>query len=715
MNTPAAERTPVSAVTREAEPTTLVAGWRRRLQLAALLRALLAGLGAGALALATSRPLLVGTSVAEQGGRVAAGSALSGGGIAMLVAGFVALAVAGSQWWRSAVRSLSTERAALWLEEQAPRLRFALVSALGDDVSPAVRPALARAIHAVPWEQAARRAFWRSLRAPALVAFGGVAAAVLVPVGLGAARSSVARDRPGAGAPGAPTPLGSVTLTLQPPTYTGLSTAREVDPALVRAYPGSRALMTGRGPVVSTHAVLDSAPLAVREAPGGWQAGFTTGASRALVRLQRDGGDARLLALEPLVDSAPSVALRAPARDTILRVPRGTMPLAADIQDDLGIASASFEYIVSSGEGERFTFKSGTLGALPAETGRRGTLHAVLSLEGLQLAPGDVVHLRAVGRDRNNVSGPGIGSSESRTIRIARADEYDSVAVDQAPPPEVDESVLSQRMLINMTEALVKRARSIAKSDVTVESRRIGRDQARLRKQVSDIIFARLGDGAEGEGHDHDESESPASGSLTPEALLKAAEKATEINGHPTDFAGDETPVVAINRPMLEAFNAMWEAGRALDGGEPKRALPPMYAALAAIQRARTAERLYLRGAPPRVVVDLARIRMQGKDKGTPDLRRPRAPLDPFHREALRRFAAALTTLEQTPTAGVDSLIVLRLAVADRRPAAATALEGAITELRASRDATALLLLVRRALDDDIVSVDTLSRWGSVR
>ena len=41
------------------------------------------------------------------------------------------------------------------------------------------------------------------------------------------------------------------------------------------------------------------------------------------------------------------------------------------------------------------------------------------------------------------------------------------------------------------------------------------------------------------------------------------------------------TPVVAINRPLLEAYNAMWDAGRELGSGEPKRALPAMYAALA--------------------------------------------------------------------------------------------------------------------------------------
>ena len=691
------------------ELATQVAGWRRRLQLAAIARAALVGLGAGAVALAASRPLLVG---AGSSGSSDPAGALSGGAVALAMASLVALAVGATQWWRSAARALSIERAALWLEEQAPSLRFALVSAVGDDVSPHARSALIGAVRGVPWEAAARQAFWRTLRIPAVVALAGLVAARVVPAGVGAARASLDRARASRAAATSPVLLGRITLALQPPPYTALAAVRAEDPALVRAYPGSRATLMGSGPVAATHATIDSAVLAVDTSSNGWRATFTTGEARALVRLHRDGGDTKLLALEPMVDSAPRVALRSPARDTILRLPHGTIPLAADVEDDLGLAAASFEYIVSSGEGERFTFKSGSLGTLPAGSGRRAALRAALTLDALQLAPGDVVHVRAVARDRNNVSGPGVGSSETRTIRIARTDEYDSVAVDQAPPPDVDKSVLSQRMLINMTEALLRRARTIAPAELSAESRRIGRDQGRLRKQVSDIIFARLGDG--GDGHDHDEPDPLTDGPLTPEALLKAAEKATEISGAPTDFEGDETPVVAINRPMLEAFNAMWEAGRALDGAEPKRALPPMYRALAAIQRARAAERLYLRGAPPRVIVDLARVRMQGKDKGNPNTRQPRAALDPLRGAVLQRFANALGVLEHVPAAGVDSLIVLRLAVAERRPIAAGALERAITEIRASRDATAALLAARRALDDDFVAADSLGRWGSV-
>ena len=121
------------------------------------------------------------------------------------------------------------------------------------------------------------------------------------------------------------------------------------------------------------------------------------------------------------------------------------------------LTTASFEYIVSSGEGESFTFKSGTLGGRQVDTRRTLRLAASLGLDALGLKPGDMVHLRAVARDGNTVSGPGLGASETRVLRVARAGEYDSIAVEGAPPPEADKSLISQRMLIILTEALDKR------------------------------------------------------------------------------------------------------------------------------------------------------------------------------------------------------------------------------------------------------------------
>jgi len=80
-------------------------------------------------------------------------------------------------------------------------------------------------------------------------------------------------------------------------------------------------------------------------------------------------------------------------------------------------------------------------------------VNAALRLDTLDLKPGDIVHLRAVARDANPASDAEAGSSETRTLRVYRRGESDSVEIEALPPPEVGKSELSQRMLIMMTRS----------------------------------------------------------------------------------------------------------------------------------------------------------------------------------------------------------------------------------------------------------------------
>jgi len=185
-------------------------------------------------------------------------------------------------------------------------------------------------------------------------------------------------------------------------------------------------------------------------------------------------------------------------------------------------------------------------------------------------------------------------------------------------------------------------------------------------------------------------------------ALLRAASAATGSGEEILDFEGDETPVVAINRPLLEAYNAMWEASRELDQGETGRALPPMRRALEAIQRARQAERIYLRGKAPAVVVDLARIRLTGKETGSPSVRVARSPADPAAARRAERLAAAIALASRTPAAAIDSLVLLRIESLDAAPSLAAAVADAIEALRGGNDATALLARARRVAEGGV-------------
>jgi hypothetical protein len=589
---------------------------------------------------------------------------------------------------------------ALWLDGAAPTLRFALVSALDPGVPAATRARCAAHAATVDLEGVARRALAPVWRRVAVAAVGTIGAALALP------RGTVARvvaPTPGDGlvAPGAAStadPLARIVVRVDPPGYIGGRGTTRDDPAAISGHPGSRVRVDGVRAVSAPRARLDDRALAVTAGGGSWSVAFALPPQAGLLRLTH-GRRERLLVVEPRVDSTPRVVLRTPERDSTLRIAAGALTVAADARDDLGLASLAVEYIITSGSGELFESRTGRL-AGPAPTGRVASWASRLRLDTLRLGSGDVMHLRAVALDRNDVTGPGVGVSETRAVRIARADEYDSVAVDAVPPPEVEKDALSQRMLLLRTEALIRQWPRLARDAARREAGAIARDQKRLRQRVGQLVFERLeGEaGAEhshfpGDGHDHG-----ADQRLSPDQVLQGALAGRPDRPTMLDFDGDESPVVRINRPLLEAFNHMWDAANALDLVEPPAAVPPMRRALEALQRARAAERLYVRGRPPRVVVDVDRVRLTGRDTGTAAARVPRAPDDPAAAARLARFDRALGAVSRDAGAALDSLTVLRVDLLAVAPAAAAALGTALDRARRGGDATGPLVNVRRLL-----------------
>jgi hypothetical protein len=634
-----------------------------------------------------------------------------------VVAAMAAIAAAGLILWRArGVRR--RERVALWVEERVPALRYALVTSL-DPASESNADALDAQAGAVRFEPAAWRAAGRSVLVSAMAALGAVLLLAMLPGGVVARvttpRAGDVLSRP-TGTP--EDALAAVAVTVEPPAYTRLPTETLEDPVRVPAVVGSRLRIEGRvaegtGPT-GGRVVAEVGGRAVEVGLQGtrWRVATPMPATAEVVRLRQNARE-RLLLLEPRGDSVPVVILERPVRDTVLRAPTGVLPLAAHFRDDFGLSEGWWELVVSSGEGENFKFRSMVVGRAGFANARIGDRGWRLVLDSLGLAPGDLVHVRAVGRDGNTVTGPGIGGSDTRTIRIARASEYDSLAVEGLPPADTLTAILSQRMIILLTEALEKKRPRIPREELVAESRRIAVDQNALRRQVGDIIFSRLEDlGGEGE-HSHDDGHDH--GALSPDDLLKAAEEATAKAGaEPLDFAEGESPVVAINRPLLEAYNAMWDASRELGVADPRRALPHMYAALAAIQRARLAERFYLRGRTREVVVDLAKVRLAGKKDGIgPGARAPRTSEDLARARRAERFDAAIAELADGRMGQVlDSLLLLRAELIGADPAAAAPLGDAIDALRAGRDATPFLVSARRALAGAPVAAGGLGSWS---
>ena len=306
--------------------------------------------------------------------------------------------------------------------------------------------------------------------------------------------------------------------------------------------------------------------------------------------------------LDPRTDAPPRIALTSPIRDTTLRKAQLVVHLNATATDDIGLVAGHFEYLITSGSGEVFTGRTITTPVVNFGGSRSGSISATLDLASLKLAEGDIVSMRAIAQDGNTLSGPGVATSDTRTIRIARAGEYDSLAVDAAAPPPLDTSIVSQRMLILMAEKLVREQPKLTRPELVKRSTEIGDLEDGIRTRIRDILS--------------DGEESPVQQQAGDQAAtVEEMESPDQING-------------TKDPDLADAYKTLWEAVRSLKIAEPALALPPMRAALKALDRARLANRLYLRGLPPKIIVDLQRVRLAGKEKGSPSTRTPRSFAD---------------------------------------------------------------------------------------
>ena len=249
-------------------------------------------------------------------------------------------------------------------------------------------------------------------------------------------------------------------------------------------------------------------------------------------------------------------------------------------------------------------------------------------------------------------------------------------------------------MLIAMTEKLVKEEKRIPRAELVKRSGQIGDLEDKIRKRVEEILYELEG------GEEGAEAEQPG----TPPDPSKTLE-------------GEESDQVrAVKNPdLMEAFNALWAAVRSLQIAEPDSALPPMRIALKALDRARLANRLYLRGVPPKVVVDIARVRMSGKEKGISNIRTPLSPKDSARVNLERRFADAVELMDSKPAEAVRAFTLMQVEAISLSPAVASALGEAIDAFRKGRDATLPLLRARRALSGDPTATSGLPAWTGAR
>ena len=527
-------------------------------------------------------------------------------------------------------------------------------------------------------------------------------------------------------------PLDHLEMVVTPPAYTGLESFQVAPDETLTALAGSRVELHARSPELAISARIirgdgGPRPLTSDSAPMGWT--LETGDRGLALELAQvgdpSGGLDRVIPVEVLPDGPPEVELVEPERDMTLATGSGELTLRAQAFDPFGIESFQLTWVHTRGSGESFDFREGSMDwsqLRDVEDGVEGSL--TLDLDELGLGPGDVLHLRATATDGNVVSGPGTGVSRTRQLRVIREGDEFSVDVLLGLPLDVDdEPILSQRMILLMTEELLEQAPQLSSQEVAEEARALARQQVRLRDQVGDQVFSRAtgamepghlqlgggdhshGDPAEAveaelraQAHDHEEPEPRGSrygvasvfDSSAPDpepdpdhghghAGVGADEAGTGVGtvtvgglGElPTGFGEldhlghhhDGDPILSVNEPLLAIYNAMWESGRFLELAAMETSIPYQEEALAGLQALRENERVFPRGhvsAPP---VDVPDVRGTGEvDDAEPASRGPGTALDAGERW-IPVLEERLGTLRQADDARTSSRALSELAM----------------------------------------------------
>jgi len=571
----------------------------------------------------------------------------------------------------------SFPRVALWIEERAPELRYALVTAVdpryAESMGPLMEPVVSKVDTGPFVRNAAVRAVLPGLGALVFTAliFGFMPTRIKSGINVGNLFSIK---------PPAPTIMGNrltpLDATMTPPAYANLREQHLKEPSTITGLMGSHVVIRGDGEPDGITAVLQANDTTKKSVPvtadgNGWKIvmNFTDSIPAALTlkdaHPSRTKVYERMIVIDPRVDEAPTAKLLLPVRDTTLRTITGTLSLSADVNDDIGIAKAQFTYIVARmTEEEKAQVDSGVLVSQNFGGSRSGHLTFSIPYSKLPLAEGALLSVRAVVWDNNTLYGPRIGYSETRTIRIATKAEYDSLAVNPAPP-SADTAMQTLRMLIIATEKLDKQKGKMERKKFIDSSYKLAGVAETIKQKVQRILDDQTGGG--------------------------------EVEANPL---------------LQTALDAMFDATRSLMIAETGEAIPSLYKAFYALRDYSKAKKYYLRGKIQVEPVNIDRVRLAGKDSVKAMARKAR-PLDEADRTKLTAdYASAIRALKSSPDSAVQIMTLMRVETLRKYPDLANALGDAVTAIQAKKDPALPLTTARQALNGQVGTLHTIPMWS---
>lgn len=376
-----------------------------------------------------------------------------------------------------------------------------------------------------------------------------------------------------------------ITITVEPPPYTGAPATTASDPKEIRALEGStvEVHVDPPTPVVVEHDDRPSEPRFV-VAKNGYVTIAAAGIRRAF----------------PIVvtpDALPTVRISAPGRDLVFADVTPAIAFGVRASDDYGLRSLALQFTKVSGSGEEYTFSDGEIPlTIQQRTPREWSGTASRSLSSLGLKDGDMLVYRGTASDTR--PGDARGTSDAFFVEISKL----GIAAGDAftLPEEETRYALSEQMLIVKTDRLAKQRASMATTEFVDASTNLAVEQRMIRAEFVFMLGGEIED---------EEVE---------------AEQSIELQAGRLANRGQ--------RDLRDATTAMSQAEKLLTGADPAAALTAEHAAVSALQRAFARDRYLLRALASRSQLDLQR-RLTGDRSQARQTRTP-LPHTPDNRRA---------------------------------------------------------------------------------
>ncbi|WP_289029329.1 hypothetical protein [uncultured Paraglaciecola sp.] len=449
----------------------------------------------------------------------------------------------------------------------------------------------------------------------------------------------------------------SSVISIQPPTYTGLPKVETTDFNL-QLVTGSNVTwqLTLSSDIQASELGLKIGQEQIeftRNSDTSYTASTEISTTGIYFITQRQNAISDIFTLEVTADTPPNIRFIEPTQ-TIIEIPKNAEPhfvTRVQIQDDFGLSKVEILGSIASGSGESVKFRDQTFVFDSQQlVNDQNEFFKEWDLSALGMQPGDELYFSVRAYDnawKNNQPAPQLTRSANKIVRWLEEDQEgiqsEGILLDFVP-----EYFKSQRQIIIETQELIANQVSISNKSFVDTSRALGSAQSDLKQKYGQF----LGDEFEattlhameaGPSHHHDEHEKSKA---LPHPLIEAHEQqdeqeealreeaesrkhqhsehessndksgfsqAIEQFGHAHGATDDgnfvkrgvPSPITLMKRSIAN----MWQAELHLQLAEPAKALPFENQALEYLNRAKRAERIYVKrlGFEPPPVSDKRR------------------------------------------------------------------------------------------------------------